>query len=158
AFELEREIADAGGGEVGQRQGARVVELVRDERHVDAELESIEDGEAADEIHAELALDQPADERAVAAADVERILAVAQPQAGGEAEVRRDEGAVDTEVTLRGDRGVEALGVEGGRARLGTSDGGVGADGGDSDDDGDEGAPHAWRRRRTNAARRSAPR
>ena len=62
-LDLEREIADAGGGETGHGDGARVVELIRDERQIDAELEAIEEREAADEIDAELAHDELAGER-----------------------------------------------------------------------------------------------
>ena len=142
-------------GQVGQPDGAPVVELIGHERQVDAELQSIEEREAADEIHAELTRHQLADERVAAAGD-QRIVGVAEPQPGGEAEVGRDEGAVDAEVSLRGDRGMEALGVEGGRARLRRGDGRVRENDGGSGGDDDGAAAHAQRRRRAKARRRSA--
>src|SRR5205807_1161882 len=110
-LDLDREIADAARRQARQRNRARVVELIWEERQVEADLEAIDDREAADQIHGELAHDELAGDGVAAARD-ERIVRVGQPQAGGEAEVRRDEGAVDAEVALRGDRGMEAFGVE----------------------------------------------
>src|SRR6185369_6379627 len=152
ALDLERQIADAARGEVGDGDGARVVELIGKERQVEADLEAIEDGERADEIHAELAHDDLAG-GGVAATEDEWIVAVAEPQARGEAEVRRDEGAVDAEVAAAGDGRMEVLGVEAGRARR------LRVRGERRDEDGgneESAADHAERRRSDTARKKSA--